>query len=165
MLDNFRAAKIDIADTAGRVVDFHALRGVFATRLAQSGCPVHLAQRLLRHGDPRLTLNTYTHANQADMAGAVNSLPPIGAATREFCKAAQNGASGGALHGALTTGISGAPRANSGIGGIEKYCSATGGEEFVSSSVGGGVRDMSRHKNGGDDETRTRDLRRDRPAF
>ncbi|MFC1705437.1 tyrosine-type recombinase/integrase [Planctomycetota bacterium] len=41
-------------------IDFHALRATFATSLARKQVPLALAQRLMRHSDPKLTANHYT---------------------------------------------------------------------------------------------------------
>ena len=69
------AAGIPYADDAGRVFDFHALRGQFITNLARAGVPLATAQKLARHSDPKLTSNVYTHLSVHDEAGAVGSLP------------------------------------------------------------------------------------------
>jgi integrase len=63
-------------DTAG-TVDVHCLRHTFATLLARSGVSPGVAQKLMRHSDIRLTMNTYTHLDLADTAGAVAALPAI----------------------------------------------------------------------------------------
>jgi integrase len=54
--------------------DFHALRHTFCTMLERSGVTPKVAQALARHSDVRMTLNRYTHADQASMARAVNGL-------------------------------------------------------------------------------------------
>ncbi len=51
-------------------VDFHALRHTFGTLLALSGTKPQIAQMLMRHSDPRLTQNLYTHLTVADAASA-----------------------------------------------------------------------------------------------
>ena len=61
----------------GRTVDVHCLRHTFATLLARNGVSPSVAQRLMRHSDIRLTMNTYTHLDLADTAGAVAALPAI----------------------------------------------------------------------------------------
>jgi integrase len=55
----------------------HCLRHTFATLLARNGVSPSIAQKLMRHSDIRLTMNTYTHLDLADTAGAVASLPTI----------------------------------------------------------------------------------------
>ena len=47
----------------GRLV-FHSLRHTYCTLVIESGASLTEAQRLLRHVDPRLTANVYSHARQ-----------------------------------------------------------------------------------------------------
>jgi len=58
------------------MVDVHCLRHIFATLLARNGISQSVAQKLIRHSDIRPTMNTHTHLNLADTAGAVAPLPP-----------------------------------------------------------------------------------------
>ncbi len=69
------AAGIPKRDAQGRTVDVHSLRHTFATLLARNGVSPGVAQKLMRHSDIRLTMNTYTHLDLADIAGAVAALP------------------------------------------------------------------------------------------
>jgi len=69
------AANIPKKDAQGRTVDVHSLRHTFATLLARNGVSPGVAQKLLRHSDIRLTMNTYTHLGLADTASAVAALP------------------------------------------------------------------------------------------
>ncbi len=47
-------------------LDFHALgRTSLASNLANSGAPLTLAQKIMRHSDPRLTANVYTRHLQS----------------------------------------------------------------------------------------------------
>jgi len=69
------AAGISKRDAQGRTVDVHCLRHTFATLLARNGVLPGVAQKLMRHSDIRLTMNTYTHLGLADTAGAVEALP------------------------------------------------------------------------------------------
>ena len=71
------AAGIAKRDSQGRTVDVHSMRHTFATLLARSGVSPSVAQKLMRHSDIRLTMNTYTHLDLADTAGAVGALPRI----------------------------------------------------------------------------------------
>ncbi|MBN1846108.1 MAG: site-specific integrase [Sedimentisphaerales bacterium] len=71
------AAGIPKRDAQGRTVDVHCLRHTFATLLARNGVSPGIAQKLMRHSDIRLTMNTYTHLDLADTASAVASLPAI----------------------------------------------------------------------------------------
>jgi integrase len=69
------AARIAKRDAQGRTVDVHSLRHTFATLLARKGVSPSAAQKLMRHSDIRLTMNTYTHLDLADTASAVAALP------------------------------------------------------------------------------------------
>ena len=71
------AAGIAKRDSQGQTLDVHSLRHTFATLLARSGVSPSVAQKLMRHSDIRLTMNTYTHLDLADTAGAVGALPII----------------------------------------------------------------------------------------
>ena len=71
------AAGIAKRDAQGRTVDVHSLRHTFATLLARNGVSPAVAQKLMRHSDIRLTMNTYTQLDLADTAGAVAALPEI----------------------------------------------------------------------------------------
>ena len=51
------------------------VRHTFATLLARGGVTPAVAQKLMCHSDIRLTMNTYTHLELADTAGAVAGLP------------------------------------------------------------------------------------------
>lgn len=59
------------------VLDIHALRHTAATRLARAGVPVSVAQRILRHSDPKLTMSLYAHLGVMDTTAAVEGLPPL----------------------------------------------------------------------------------------
>ena len=58
-------------------VDFHALRHTFGTWLAQGGTTPQVAQRLMRHSDPRLTQNIYTHIDINDLREGTANLPEL----------------------------------------------------------------------------------------
>jgi hypothetical protein len=53
-------------------------RGLAAenAELAEGRVFARVAQKLRRHSDIRLTMNTFTHLDLADTAGAVAALPP-----------------------------------------------------------------------------------------
>jgi integrase len=61
----------------GRYFDFHALRGMCATRLAKAGVPLTVAQRVMRHSDPKLTANFYNHFDMDTKVEAVSRLPSL----------------------------------------------------------------------------------------
>ncbi|NOX54532.1 MAG: site-specific integrase [Planctomycetes bacterium] len=71
------SAGIAKRDAQGRTVDVHCLRHTYATLLARNGVSPSVAQKLMRHSDIRLTMNTYTHLDLADTAGAAVALPAI----------------------------------------------------------------------------------------
>jgi hypothetical protein len=74
-----RRATAFLADTdgSGRVVDFHALRHTFITRLARSGVVPAVAKSLARHSTIVLTMDHYTHTLIGDERAALDRLPGI----------------------------------------------------------------------------------------
>ena len=62
-------------ETREGVVDFHALRHTYITRLVRSGVSVKIAQELARHSDPKLTLGVYARAALEEKAEAVARVP------------------------------------------------------------------------------------------
>ena len=68
------APGIERLDSVGRKVDFHALRYTFATKFARQGVPQRLAQELMRHSDPKLTVMIYTGVSQLPTFDAVQKL-------------------------------------------------------------------------------------------
>jgi integrase len=74
---DLKAAGIPKRDERGRTVDIHALRMTFGTMLSKSGVPPRVAQRLMRHSDIRLTMQTYTDPKLFDLMGAIDSLPSV----------------------------------------------------------------------------------------
>src|SRR5229473_4898953 len=53
---------------------FHDLRGTTATLLARAGAPLVVAQRILRHSDPRLTANVYSRVDLGDLRDGINRI-------------------------------------------------------------------------------------------
>ena len=75
---DLRRCGIEPVDTQGRVVDTHSLRHGYGTALARAGVPIKVAQTLLRHSDPKLTMNVYAHLTAFDLHGAVaDALPDL----------------------------------------------------------------------------------------
>jgi integrase len=65
-------------DAAGRVLDLHALRHTFGTRLGRMpGVDPKSVQTLMRHSDPRMTFGVYVHSDKVRLAAAVALLPAI----------------------------------------------------------------------------------------
>lgn len=58
-------------------VDRKSLRKTFGTHLAMAGVDFRLAVRLMRHTDPRLTMNVYTDPMLLDMKTAVSRLDTV----------------------------------------------------------------------------------------
>ena len=77
------AANIPYADDAGRVVDFHALRHTYISRVVASGASVKVAQELARHSTPTLTIGRYSHTRMHDLTEALDNLPGTDHPTRE----------------------------------------------------------------------------------
>ena len=62
-------------DGEGRMVDFHALRHCYISRVVQSGVSVKVAMELARHSTPTLTLGRYAHVRMADLRQGVPTVP------------------------------------------------------------------------------------------
>ena len=77
MREDLAEAGIEYRDAAGRVVDFHALRHTYISRLVRSGANVKVAQELARHSTPTLTLGRYAHVKLVDQTRALDALPAI----------------------------------------------------------------------------------------
>jgi len=75
---DFKKAEIPLKDERGHVVDFHALRTTYITRLQRAGVSPREAMELARHSDMRLTMKTYTDMAQLPLAATVRGLPSIG---------------------------------------------------------------------------------------
>ena len=69
--------EIDTRDSAGRVLDLHALRHTFGTLPVNSGADIKTVQSLMRHSTPALTLAIYIHKDEKRMAQAVANLPNL----------------------------------------------------------------------------------------
>lgn len=106
-----RAAEMIIADATAagialdvetkdgtQVLDFHSLRGTFTTFLDGLNISLKARQELMRHPDPRLTMNRYTRAKLHDLGTAVEKLPQLGPISPQTEKGAllATGADGGA---------------------------------------------------------------------
>ncbi|XZE22523.1 tyrosine-type recombinase/integrase [Pirellulaceae bacterium SH449] len=75
---DIEVAGIPRVDAEGRQIDIHALRYSFGTMLARAGVHVSLAQRLMRHSKPELTIGIYTCLDSGEAKDASNTLPAIG---------------------------------------------------------------------------------------
>lgn len=74
---DLKKAGIPYKDGSGRVLDFHALRHTFITRLVRSGVAPALAKKLARHSTITLTMDYYTHLFVDDERAAIAKLPSI----------------------------------------------------------------------------------------
>ncbi len=74
---DLEAAEIPYADDTGRVADFHALRGTFASLLLRSGVDVRTAKDLMRHSTIAMTGDVYACTFRGTMAEAVRNLPEL----------------------------------------------------------------------------------------
>jgi len=80
---DIKFAGIAKRDSNGRTVDVHALRHTFGTMLARAGVPLQQTQALMRHSDPKITANVYTHLGVVDGFAAVTRLPDLPADDEE----------------------------------------------------------------------------------
>ncbi len=78
---DLEAAGVPYKDEYGRYGDFHAFRHTYGTLGAMAGIPLVTMQKLMRHSDPKLTANLYTHVLVNDKAAELAKLPTIAAAT------------------------------------------------------------------------------------
>jgi integrase len=101
---------IPYRDERGRVADFHSLRHALATMIGRAGIQVKLAQGIMRHADPAMTLGVYTHAEDSERAAALEALPTLipgkgeGADNMIVGPTAVNAPEPGAAHGAVSVG-------------------------------------------------------------
>ncbi len=81
-MDTFYAdlasAGIAKLDANKRRVDFHCLRHTLATNLARAGVAPRLSMEVMRHGDMRLTMKSYTDASQLPTHDVLEQLPRFG---------------------------------------------------------------------------------------
>lgn len=70
-------AKLPLVDDLGRKLDFHALRTTAQSLMAAHGVPLQIAQRMMRHSDPRTTDKNYTRLEVAQIAGWLERLPAL----------------------------------------------------------------------------------------
>jgi integrase len=70
-------AGIPYRDDLGRVFDFHSLRHTMASHMGKKKVAPRIAQKLLRHSDIKLTMQTYTDERLLDEAEALAALPDL----------------------------------------------------------------------------------------
>jgi integrase len=71
---------VEKLDATGRVLDLHALRHTYGTRLVAAGVDIKTVQTLMRHSTPEMTLGIYVHSDRTRLATAVTQLPMTGTA-------------------------------------------------------------------------------------
>jgi integrase len=74
MKRDLKHAGIAYCDERGRYADFHALRKSAGTMLGVAGVPTRIRQLFMRHGDVRLTLQTYDDADFSSLEEAVKAM-------------------------------------------------------------------------------------------
>ena len=67
---------LKVQTAEGKIV-FHSLRHTFNSLLALSGVHPKVAQKLMRHGDIRLTMGTYMHLPSDQERAGINALPEL----------------------------------------------------------------------------------------
>lgn len=75
---DLKRAGIDYKDGRGRYADFHALRKSAGTMLGVAGVPIRIRQLFMRHGDIRLTMQTYDDSDFSALEEAVKALEKLG---------------------------------------------------------------------------------------
>jgi integrase len=78
MKRDLKRAEIAYKDDRGRCADFHSLRKSAGTMLGVAGVPTRIRQLFMRHGDVRLTLQTYDDSDFADLEEAVRAMEKVG---------------------------------------------------------------------------------------
>ena len=73
---DLEAAGIPPVDDKGRVVDLHSLRFTFNSVMHRDGIELSTRQKLMHHGSPELTANTYCSIPQAEFIKAIAAMPP-----------------------------------------------------------------------------------------
>lgn len=82
---DFQRAGIALVDEGGRRVDFHALRGTFATDLVLAGASPHETKELMRHSDLKLTMKHYVDAGKLQLSSVVAKLPSVSTDVPKSC--------------------------------------------------------------------------------
>jgi integrase len=72
---DLQVAKIPFLDIRGRRADFHSLRHTLATNLSKADVPLAVEMKIMRHSDPRLSLDRYTDKALLPTAQAIQQLP------------------------------------------------------------------------------------------
>lgn len=73
------AAKVQYRDAKGEYLDFHALRGCFATYLRLAGVDQSTISRAMRHSSTRMTEEGYQRVFEAEILDALDRIPDLSA--------------------------------------------------------------------------------------
>ena len=144
---DIEAAGVPYEDARGHRATFHSLRNTWCTMLQSSGAQGRVVQELMRHSDPKLTNQLYTDDSLLPTHEAVRNLGAGGEWTQIWTQI--SGKSGQNLSGGGEIPPDTKKPTSLGNDSDGRYLSPPG----------------NRGQIGGMDGTRTRDLRRDRPAF
>ena len=71
LLADLRACGVDPDKEGVGLVDLHSLRHTFDRLVIETGCTVKQAAALMRHRDPRMTMNVYAKLGVSDVQGVV----------------------------------------------------------------------------------------------
>lgn len=74
LLADIRAQKLDPAAGGIGLVDLHSLRHTFDRLVIESGCNIKEAQTLMRHSDPKMTMNVYAKAGKNALSEVVRRI-------------------------------------------------------------------------------------------
>jgi integrase len=77
MKRDLKRAGIAYKDDKDRYADFHSLRKTAGTMLGVAGVPVRVRQLFMRHGDIRLTMQTYDDSDFSSLEEAVKALEKV----------------------------------------------------------------------------------------
>jgi integrase len=77
---DLKAAKIEVVNADGEIVDFHALRTTYVTTLILRGLFPNLVKELARHKDIQTTMKFYVKLTKGDVwrsISVVNIMPEV----------------------------------------------------------------------------------------
>ncbi len=76
LVEDLKAAKIELTNERGETFDFHSLRHSYITAFSRAGVHPKEAQECARHSNIGLTMDYYTHLEQIQLAQAVEKASP-----------------------------------------------------------------------------------------
>ena len=90
---DLKLAGVPYEDESGRVADFRSLRGQAAIHALAAGASPKMAQNLLRHSSPDLTLRLYARVRPGEEHDVIERLPDILPTARERATGTSNATS------------------------------------------------------------------------